>query len=67
MAKKTKTYNEAIAEIEQILQKIETQELDVDDLAEEVKKVSALLQLCKEKLHNTELEVQKVLDSMKEQ
>ncbi|HBX53507.1 MAG: exodeoxyribonuclease VII small subunit [Bacteroidetes bacterium RIFOXYA12_FULL_35_11] len=67
MAKKTKTYNEAIAEIEQILEKIETQELDVDDLAEEVKKVSALIKLCKEKLHNTELEVQKVLDSMKEQ
>ena len=36
-AKKTKGYSEAMAEIEDILEKVENEELDVDELAEKVK------------------------------
>ena len=61
MTKKTISYNEAMAEIEQILRHIEQEELDVDDLSEKVKRVSGLIKLCKEKLHTTEVEVEKVL------
>ncbi|MBI5220151.1 MAG: exodeoxyribonuclease VII small subunit [Bacteroidia bacterium] len=66
MAKNQKSYKEAIGEIEAILEKIENQELDVDELAENVKKVSALIKICKDKLHKTETDVQKILDSIKE-
>ncbi len=61
MTKKKVSYNEAIEEIELILQQIENEELDVDDLSEKVKKVSSLIKLCKEKLFNTEEEVEKIL------
>ena len=36
MATKKVTYKEAIKEIEEILEKIENEELDVDELAEQV-------------------------------
>ena len=61
---KDPTYNEAIAEIEEILEKIETGELDVDELTDKVKRVAFLLETCKKKLKNTEQEIQKVMDSL---
>jgi exodeoxyribonuclease VII small subunit len=61
MTKKSISYNEAMTEIEQILRKIEQEELDVDDLSEKVKRVSSLIKMCKEKLHTTEEEVEKIL------
>lgn len=64
MTSKTISYKEAVAEIEVILEKIENEELDVDDLTEKVKRVSLLIKLCKEKLHNTEQEVEKILKEM---
>lgn len=66
MTSKTISYKEAVAEIEDILEKIENEELDVDDLTEKVKRVSSLITLCKEKLHNTEQEVEKILKEMEE-
>lgn len=64
MTSKTISYKETVAEIEDILEKIENEELDVDDLTEKVKRVSLLIKLCKEKLHNTEQEVEKILKEM---
>ena len=64
MAKKEISYSEAIAEIEEILYLIENEELDIDILSDKVKRVSTLIKLCKKKLHNTELEVQKILDDI---
>lgn len=66
MTSKTISYKEAVAEIEDILEEIENEELDVDDLTEKVKRVSSLIKLCKEKLHNTEQEVEKILKEMEE-
>jgi exodeoxyribonuclease VII small subunit len=64
MATKKVTYKEAITEIEEILEKIESEELDVDELAEQVSRVSALIAICKDKLHKTEEEVEKILKEM---
>ncbi len=58
------TYNEAMAEIEEILEKIENEELDVDELAEKVKRVAILLKICKDKLHKTNKQVEEVLKDM---
>jgi len=60
------TYGEALAEMEEILKKIENQELDVDDLSKTVDRVSYLLKLCKDKLRKTETEVEKILNEMNE-
>jgi len=61
MSKKQQTYNEAIIEIENIISEIENQELDIDELSINVKRVAELLNFCKLKLKSTEEEVQKIL------
>ena len=64
MTKKNLSYAEAVGNIEEILQQIETGELDVDELAEKVKQASELLKLCKGKLFQTEREIEKILKDM---
>jgi exodeoxyribonuclease VII small subunit len=59
--KKGLSYKEAIGEIEEILQQIENDEPDVDQLSEKVKRLSALVAWCRDKLHNTEEEIEKIL------
>jgi exodeoxyribonuclease VII small subunit len=55
-------YNEAVSEIEDILRQIENEELDVDDLSDKVKRAYFLLRLCKEKLHSTEKDIEKIMN-----
>jgi exodeoxyribonuclease VII small subunit len=62
MTKAKISYSEAVAEIESILQKIEEAKLDVDELAEKVKRVTDLLKICRDKLHNTETQIGEILD-----
>ena len=64
MVTKKITYTEAITEVEEILEKIENEELDVDELAEKVKRVSFLLKICKEKLTKTNEQVEEILKEM---
>jgi exodeoxyribonuclease VII small subunit len=66
MAAKKVSYNEAMNEIEKILEKIENDELDVDELAEKVKRVSILLKTCKDKLTKTNKQVEQILKEMEE-
>lgn len=66
MVAKKVTYNEAISEIEEILERIENEELDVDELADKVKKVSALLKICKDKLLKTNEQVEQILKEMED-
>lgn len=67
MAKKSITYAEAIAEIEEIVEKIESNELDIDNLAQDVKRVSELIKFCKAKLRETEQEVENILKDFDEE
>ena len=62
MSKEKISYAEAVAEIETILQKIEEGQLDVDELAEKVSRVTELLKLCRDRLHKTEKQIGKILD-----
>ncbi len=64
MAKKTETYSNSIKEIEEILFSIENDSLDVDLLADKVKRASELIKVCKAKLQKTDVEVQKILDDI---
>mgnify|MGYP001606895333 CR=1 FL=1 len=66
MSKKQLNYNDAIEEIEIIIDKIENQELNIDELSANVKRVAELLTFCKMKLKNTEEEVQKILKDFDE-
>jgi exodeoxyribonuclease VII small subunit len=66
MATKKPSYQEAVNEIDEILAKIENEELDVDELSAQVKRVSSLIKFCKDKLHKTEEEVENILKEMEE-
>ena len=50
MAKKELAYAEAMAEIEKILARLRSEEMDVDSLAAEVKRATELIASCKERL-----------------
>jgi len=63
MAKKEQGYRQSIEEIESILAKIESGETDIEDLAAEIKRAAKLLLDCKEKLFQTEREVEKIVVS----
>lgn len=58
------SYSQAINEVEGILAKIEDQELDVDELAGQLKRVSELIKICKKKLFTAEKEVEKILKDL---
>ena len=54
-------YEEAVAQIETIVRKMENDQLDVDSMTEQLKKVQELIRLCKDKLTKTDEEIQKIL------
>lgn len=55
-------YDKAVEEIEEILEKIEEGDLGVDELAEKVNRVTHLLKICRDRLHTTEEQINKILD-----
>jgi exodeoxyribonuclease VII small subunit len=57
MSKKDFSFNEAVTEIEDILRKIESGELDIDKLSVEVKRASEMIKLCQKKLRTIEDEI----------
>ena len=63
MAKKSEqmTYGAAIGELERIVAEIEGENVDVDALAEKVKRASVLIAFCRGRLRETEVEVKNVL------
>jgi exodeoxyribonuclease VII small subunit len=61
MSKSKLTYTTAITELEAIVQDIESGEIDVDILAAKVKRASELIKYCKDRLRNTQKEVEKIL------
>jgi exodeoxyribonuclease VII small subunit len=60
-SKKSPTYAEAAAELEQILEKIEAGEVDVDELVSLVRRGAELIRFCRERLDAARLEVGKVV------
>ncbi|MEA1886320.1 MAG: exodeoxyribonuclease VII small subunit [Bacteroidota bacterium] len=64
MSDKKPSFNKAVEELENILEQIESGELDVDELSGKVKRASELLRLCQSKLRDTEEEIDKIIDEM---
>lgn len=55
-------YEEALRQLEDIVRKMENNEFDIDQLAEQLKKAQKLIMLCKSKLTKTDEEIQKILE-----
>ena len=61
MAKQELTYSKAFAELEKIVSQIENDEIEIDKLADQVKRASELLRFCKEKLKKSEKEITNIM------
>ena len=62
MKEETLKYEEALAQLETIVKKMETNEFDIDELAVQLKEAQRLIKFCKDKLTKTEAEIQKIQD-----
>ncbi len=60
-------FGEAMEELEGILGRIEGEEIDVDRLAEELRRAAVLLETCRGKLRKAEVEVAQIVQSLEEE
>lgn len=63
---KDQKYEEALAQLETIVRKMEANEFDIDELAVQLKTAQQLITFCKEKLTKTEAELQKIQAEQRE-
>ena len=55
----TMKYEEAMAQLEAIVRKMESNELDIDEIAAQLKTAQRLIKFCRDKLTKTESELLK--------
>lgn len=55
------SFSEAMRRLELILRRVETEEIDIDDLAAELRRASALLETARAKISRAELEVTQIV------
>ena len=60
------SFRQAMDELEGILQRIEGEEIDVDRLAEELRRAAVLLDLCRGKIRKAEVEVTQIVQTLEE-
>ena len=58
-------YEDALRQIEQIVEKLENNELDIDTMGEQLTTAQKLIRLCKDKLTKTDDEIKKILEGQK--
>ena len=54
-------YEKAYAELQTIVRQMENDELDIDQMAEQLKRAQELIKHCKDKLTKTDEEIKKIL------
>lgn len=54
-------YEEAVAELERVVTQMESGQMDLDAVTEKLKKAQKLIKYCKERLTETDGEIQKIL------
>ena len=54
-------YGQAVAELETILAELEGEAVDVDRLADRVRRASALIRLCRERVGSARVEIERIV------
>ena len=57
-------FSEAMQELEAILGRIESEEVDIDQLAEELGRAAELLELCRGRIRKAEVEVSQIVQGL---
>lgn len=66
MAVKKETYSEAMKKLEIIVSKIESNELDIDQLGDNIKEAQKLIKFCRDKLYKADADIKKMLEEDKD-
>ena len=61
MATKKETYSEAMKRLETIVSQIESGELDIDELGNQLKEAQKLIKFCRDKMYKADEEIKKML------
>ena len=56
-------YEEAMRQLQEIVRKMESDELDIDQMSDQLKKAQELIKICRDKLTKTDEEIQKLLNA----
>jgi exodeoxyribonuclease VII small subunit len=54
-------YEEAMRQLQEIVRKMENDELDIDQMTEQLKRAQELIRLCRDKLMKTDEEIRNLL------
>ena len=57
-------YEEAMRQLQEIVRKMENDELDIDQMSDQLKKAQELIKICRDKLTKTEEEVSKTIEEL---
>ena len=60
------SFGAAMQELEGILRRVEGEEIDIDELAEELKRAAELLEICRGKIRRAEVEVSQIVQTLEQ-
>ena len=60
-------YSKAVEKLEEIIAKIESESIDVDELSLKVKEAVELIKVCRQKIEKAELDVKQVVEGFEEE
>jgi exodeoxyribonuclease VII small subunit len=59
-------YSLALEELQEILNDLESDQVDIDELAKKVERANELLQQCQKRLTSTQMQVEKIIEVLNE-
>jgi len=60
------SYSLALEELQEILADLESDQVDIDELAKKVERANELLQQCQKRLTSTQMQVEKIIEVLNE-
>ncbi len=64
--KKKETYAQSLARLEDIVSRIDNNELEIDELAEKIKEANEIIAFCSDKLTKADREIEKLLSEKRD-
>jgi len=66
MTEKTLTFQAAMEELESILRKLDSEEVNIDSLTVDLQRASELIEWCRSRLETTRVEVERIVTDLEE-
>ena len=60
------SYSLALEELQEIINDLESDQVDIDELAKKVERANELLQQCQKRLTSTQMQVEKIIEALNE-